>query len=653
MLGVAWAAQLIARRRHVAQPKRCVIHLRLRSWLDSPWVTAAFGIVVAILTWGLLPISPMPGLDASWILGLNMAAAVGADQGTDFVFTYGPLGFLEQPLVIDGLLATLGAIYLVVIRAALAASLLWAARRSFSWLAAAGIALVVAAVTPPAVGSAPLALTVLWCLVALQDPAPRWAGRAVIFGGGSLAALEALVKLNVGTTILALIGVTVLAIPGERIRNVLALLGVFFGSYSLLWLASGQGLANLDDYVRSSFEIVSGYQRAMQLDAPHVSWDWLAAAALGLGSIAATAFAASPLAGARRVAMLTIVGLLLFSLEKYGFVRHDAAHAGAFFGVLATVWVALRWRAAERFVACAAIALIALAYFPAANVEPGEIFRPRLALDQLRMLLIPGERSVAADAARAGMQAAYAVDPRIIERIGDAPVDARPWEIGLIWAYGLNWRPLPVIQDYSAYTPDLDRLDAEALSAASGPRFVLRHLGYDNSSLIGIDGRLTSFDSPLATRTLLCHFSPVLTTASYQLLERGGDRCGPERPLGTVTAAYGEPVSIPRPATNEAVLARIEGAGGEGIERLRTLAYREALRYVSLDRTQTRFQTATAPDGILLSAPRAADFPAPFGLALDPRTISIDSAGGFATSAPPLRYHFFALPIEPVHPPSR
>ena len=64
------------------------------------------------------------------------------------------------------------------------------------------------------------------------------------------------------------------------------------------------------------------------------------------------------------------------------------------------------------------------------------------------------------------------------------------------------------------------------------------------------------------------------------------------------------------------MFARIEGAGGEGIERLRTLAYKEALRTVALDALRTRFQTATAPDGILLSVPRGADFPAPFALGL-------------------------------------
>jgi hypothetical protein len=105
---------------------------------------------------------PTAGLDSSWIVGLNMAAAEGLDHGTQFVFTYGPLGFLEEPMVIDSTLATLGGAYLLAMRAALAASLLYAARRSFPWPAAAALALLASAIVGPTPGAVPLALAGLW-----------------------------------------------------------------------------------------------------------------------------------------------------------------------------------------------------------------------------------------------------------------------------------------------------------------------------------------------------------------------------------------------------------------------------------------------------------------------------------------------------------
>ncbi len=604
-----------------------------------------FGLAVAILTWDYVQITPATGLDPSWMLGLNLATAEGLDYGTEIVFTYGPLGFLDQPMVVDGLQAALGGLWLLLLRAALAASLLWAARRSFEWPVAALIAFAVAALVPPTVGSVALGLTALWCLVSLQAGAPRWTSPLILYGGGALAAVEAMVKLNVGATVLALVLITAIALPGSRARNLARLAATFAGCFAVLWFVTGQGVGNLDDYVRTSIEIVSGYQRSMQIEAGPVGWDWAAAIAVIVATAAALLRVGSPAGRAARIATPALLAVLSFSLLKYGFVRHDGGHVAVVFGVLAVVWLAPRWRAGERVALVAGLAAIALVYFPASGQNFDRTFEPRTAVDQLRTLEIPSERGQARDAARDGLRAAYALDPRMIARVDGEPVDALPWELTLVWAYGFDWRPLPVIQDYSAYTPELDRINADALASEQGPRFVIRHLGFDDSSLVGVDGRLTTFDAPLEQRALLCHFRAVLTTDRYQLLERGSDRCGEERPLGAVEAAYGEPVRVPPAPPGAAVIARVEGAGGQGIERLRTFAYKEALRTVALDATRTRFQTPTAPDGILLSTPRGADFPAPFALALDPATVAIDSAGGFATSSGPLRYEFSALPV--------
>ncbi len=611
--------------------------------LDSPWVTAAFGAVVAILTWDYIQIAPTIGLDASWMLGINLAASAGLDHGTQIAFTFGPLGFLEQPMVIDGLLSTLAAVYLFGLRALLAASLLWAARRSFSWPAAAAIAFVVAMTIPRTVGAVALALTLLWCLLALQPDAPSWTARALAYGGGALAAIEALVKLNTGLTVLIAVTIAVLGLPGDRLRNLGRFAATAAATFLVSWFAAGQGVGNIDDYVRTSFEFVSGYQRAMQLEQGAVPWDWAAGLVVAIACLGLVA--GGPGKRRARFAMVALVAIFAFSLEKYAFVRHEPGHAGVLLGVLAVVWLTPAWRGSARMIALAALALIALAYPLVASERLDTLINPRTAVNQLADLVIPSQRHEAADAARAGLVAGYAVDPRMLERIGSAPVDVRPWEIPLVWAYGLNWKPLPVIQDYAAYTPELDRLNADALAAPDGPRFVLRHLGYQLSSLYSLEGRLAMFDAPLEQRGLLCGFRPVLTTSTYQLLERGRDRCGPERDLGTVEAAYGEPVEIPHGGPGEAVFARIDGAGGEGIERLRAFAYEEAMRTVTLGNITTRFETATAPDGLLLRAPADADFPKPFALALNAPTIAIDSRGGFATSDGPLEMHFFAVPI--------
>ena len=47
--------------------------------------------------------------------------------------------------------------------------------------------------------------------------------------------------------------------PGRRLRSAAEFAGTFAITLLALWLLSGQGLGNLDDYLRNSYEIVSGY----------------------------------------------------------------------------------------------------------------------------------------------------------------------------------------------------------------------------------------------------------------------------------------------------------------------------------------------------------------------------------------------------------
>ena len=139
----------------------------------------------------------------------------------------------------------------------------------------------------------------------------------------------------------------------------------------------------------------------------------------------------------------------------------------------------------------------------------------------------------------------------------------------------------------------------------------------------------------------------MISSGQYQLLERSEvDRCGPERPLETVEADYGEPVTVPRAGPRDAVFARIDGVDPAGIERLRTLLYRSSIRRFGLGPARVRFAASNAAGGLLISAPRALDYPRPFNLAPDVRSISVDSERGFATTTPTLGYEFFAVPVN-------
>jgi hypothetical protein len=59
--------------------------------------------LLVLVTWEVRRVVPRTGFDNSWQLALNLAVEHGLDFGRDVVFTYGPLGFLAQPLIVSAL----------------------------------------------------------------------------------------------------------------------------------------------------------------------------------------------------------------------------------------------------------------------------------------------------------------------------------------------------------------------------------------------------------------------------------------------------------------------------------------------------------------------------------------------------------------------
>ena len=109
----------------------------------------------------------------------------------------------------------------------------------------------------------------------------------------------------------------------------------------------------------------------------------------------------------------------------------------------------------------------------ATNFDP--VSNVRDAVESARTLVDSGRRDQLIEFGHAAMEAEYGLAPEGVAAVGDHTVAIEPWEIGAAWAYELDWDPLPVFQNYSAYTPQLDRLNAEAVEDPDGPERLLRH----------------------------------------------------------------------------------------------------------------------------------------------------------------------------------
>jgi hypothetical protein len=620
---------------------------RLERWLRPLASTPFLAAVIALITWPHLDVYPSFGLDPSWETGLNLAAERGLDFGSGIVFTYGPLGFLEAPSVISGHLAVLAALYTVAVRIGLAATLLWAARRSFHPVVAFLVAAVAAALIQD---DEVVAIAFVLALAGLGKTPPERLRPLVALAVGAASALALLGKLSPGLIVLALAVVALVGMENRRARDFALFAGGFVVALLAAWLVTGQPLGDLLDYGRHSVEILSGYSSAMALEQAPTEWDRWVAVAGGIAAVAATFYATSGWPLARRLAAFAVLAIVAFTGYKQGFVRHDQVHIQVFVPLLILPWLAFEWAGRSRFVALGAIAVFGALYFPVTDHGPGEVIEPldraEAAVDDLSTLLVPSERADTRSFAHESLRKFYDLDDGALEAIGDEPVHIYPWETSTVWAYGFEWKPLPVFQSYSAYTPELDELNAAELESETGVSRVLRHVQSDNFS---IDNRFAPWEAPETMLAMLCNFEAAYTDDEHQVLERVPNRCGEPVPISSQQAVYGQEIEIPEPASRgDVVIARVSGIAPGARERLRAFLYKGLARTVAFDAVRGyRVLPETADGAPLLAAiPPEVDFPRPFGLDPGAETMVLGIEPGFG-DAGTLDVEFLSLPVRP------
>jgi hypothetical protein len=252
------------------------------------------------------------------------------------------------------------------------------------------------------------------------------------------------------------------------------------------------------------------------------------------------------------------------------------------------------------------------------------------------------------------MIATYGLSPAEVALLLTGTVHVAPWEAGAAWAYDLDWDPLPVFQQYSAFTPRLDRLNAAKLESSTAPELILwqNTTTFDPNAVNvpgAIDARWPAFESPAQMVQMFCRYRVIRWDQEWAILRHVANRCGPERSLGTVMAGNAEGVPLPATRPNEALIVHVSGLGVSGIERLRTLLFRASGRIAVIEGNPWNMVGGTATDGLLVRVPRWADYPGLYRLGRDIDEIAFGRAPGFLTGvdgSTKLTLHFSALPLD-------
>ncbi len=554
----------------------------------------------------LLVASPAVGaLDPSWQLSLAAALADHLRFGPQYLFTYGPLGFMRQSLQYPtALLTDLAVVALVgsAIAYPLAFLLLAEAVRRLTgrrgwqaglmFLGAALAAFWSGAVAGP--GSRAIIISLAALTLGWLASRSRWA-IWLAAGAGLCLAFAALYKIDyqfVAVGELAVFtGVALGAREGPRSMALWAWASALVG-YLAIWLLAGQRLTDLPSFWIGGWQISEGYSAAMSLAA---HWKTLAELALvamvGIGLPLVAERWRSRQISAQAVAVLISLPWL-YATWKDGMVRQGGFAGGnvwvlvLFTGILAVAWLVtvaspsvLSWRTLPPLlgaVVCVGVIVYGFGWSLGTRWIL-TVFPPPP----------PGPVSTVGN-----------VPSSITASLRGHTVAALPWDAAYVIENHLSWDTLPEPQTYSAYTPYLDHLDANQLASPGGAQRLL-------VTLEDIDARYLFWDPPAVWDTVISRYSCGTTFPGSVVLDRRPPAVGRQVPIGQESGRVGSWIPVPKTSAPYEFASLRLGSSPEG--RVLNLALRQTAVMAMLQLSNgkvvgpVRLITSTAVDGLYLS----------------------------------------------------
>lgn len=471
-------------------------------------------LFIAIFTYPHLPVAE---LDPSWRMALTQGLVEGWQFGHDLVFTYGPLGFLMGntysgvafwPFVLWQAASSL-AFALLIYRQGMR---LTGYARAFYW----GTTILLG------IGYMDALLMVVIGLIGFEmvreaGRMNRWWTAALLLFLGFLAVIKFTNLMLAGFIVLV---AAVLDLVQRRQADAAWKLVWFTGAFLFLWTLCGQSVLNLPAYLLHSLEISSGYEQTMGIIGSGTAL-WMGIAVFVL----LVAYAGLHLLGhadrPRALAGCLVLGAFLYLNWKHGFVRADGHMIGFFICALMpiTAFPALlddspRFRTLQRTLLVPAGVLAVLGLHEAL---PGPV---RFAFGLLQEKIYANTYNTVhfdrfyesyRDRLRTQRIEYDLVKTRAI--VGNATVDVLGYHQAIALYNRLNYRPRPVLQSYSAYTPKLQQLNADYLASDRAPDYMLFRLET-------IDERYVMLDDARALHVFLHRYEYVHNEKGFQLWRR-------------------------------------------------------------------------------------------------------------------------------------
>jgi len=485
---------------------------------------------------------------AQWEVVLSYVAGHRMHWGTDVVFTYGPLGFIINDGYWGGyfwLILGWSAFFSLVLTVMLLRFL-----KRLPFLSRIFIYIVVPLLTVPRcldLGVDPIylfAITVFGMACRTEEK-PGWLTLAACASVLGWLGLFKFTFFIYGT--LVLVCVTMEHLLRGCVREAGMIMACAVVAFVVAWCLIGQRISDLGAWFHYSFKIASDYSGAMSL--PPLP------AALVLGVLVCLSFAGTLgwkgwKSRCRQWPGILMVAAGIFFAWKEGFVRPDPVHRVVFFysALLMALTVPSFFVPDCKCSDCWTCATVVLSLIPFITTESkftraiGTGFFPRCR-DTFTAVLAPTwykhrlEENLAARREQARL-------PNIASMAGEAPMAVLRWNQDVAILNGFNYRPSPVFESYSAYGPELQRLNAAFYASTNAPDYLLWQYGT-------LDGRFPTLDEGQVILTVLDRYVPVLGENGFLLWRRSDKEESAFRLANRsdVTVPLGEWFSIPTNAT--------------------------------------------------------------------------------------------------------
>lgn len=477
------------------------------------------------------------GLDQSWILFLNYAHETGLQAGKDYVFTYGPLGYLttsnytgwsiDQRLVFEILIKSWAALSFV---------LFWKYLTN-TWRVCLLCLMVISPVWFNHAFNSIIPVTLLfWAFIFHHSDTNR--KRLIYYASSVFISIIVLCKFTLFISGgFLLFSYTLYFVLNKHYAVALKGCSLFIVGSISLWMLLGQNLLNIPRFLMNSWAISSGYGKTMML------YESTASLQLGLAIVLICFFSSwfvfrevfikkSEKRITSGIVPVLVGAFLLFITWKIGFVRSAIGHRMLFLGlapmlILSLVTLVQSRRNSNIILSVSFIIVVSLVQLSFLEYR-SDYYRENMrravsrigfnlsALSNVGAYKTRLKNSYVREKERSSNEEYASI-------IGDSTVDVFGYRISEAIYSDLNLTPRPIFQSYSAYSKRLQEINEDFYNSSNAPQFVLFGMG-------PIDNRFTPSQDAGAFLEILQDYDFVSENQLHAILERH-DRPAVERVL--------------------------------------------------------------------------------------------------------------------------